>query len=98
MAANLSFTPDSVETYNLGGVTMKVHNFITNKVNPLGPRGFYSSSLQSVVGYWFNATDTPTTASLNGLDVSLIATATGQFRFTGNRTAMAGKFYTLSLT
>lgn len=98
MAANLSVSPDSVETYNLGGVTLHVHNFITNTINALGGRSFYSSSLQSVVGYWFNATDTPTTASLNAVEVSLISAATGQFRFNVSEGVRSGKLYTLSLT
>ena len=98
MAVNLSLTPDSVETDNLGGVTLYTVNFETNKVNASGPRGFYSSSLNAIVGYWFNPTDTPTTASLNAVDVSLIGAASNQFRFTGSSTNRAGKLYVLNLS
>jgi len=98
MATDLSLTPDSVEIDNLGGVTLHTVNFIDSTVNGSGPRGFYSSSLNAIVGYWFNATDTPTTASQNAIDVSLIAGAVGQFRFTGNQTARAGKLYVLTLS
>jgi len=97
MAANLSVTPDSVETYNFGGATMHVANFDTTSVNT-GPRTFYSSSLPAVVGYWFNPTDTPTTASLNAVNVSLISGSDGQFRFTASETNRTGKLFILSLT
>lgn len=98
MAANLSITPDSVETDNLGGVTLHTINFETNKVNASGPRSFYSSSLASIVGYWFNRTAAPSTASLNAIDVSLIGADNSQFRFTAPETQVAGKLYALVLT
>lgn len=98
MATDLSLTPDSVEIDNLGGVTLHTVNFIDSTVNGSGPRGFYSSSLNSIVGYWFNSTDTPTTASQNAMDVSLISGTIGQFRFTGDQTARAGKLYVLTLS
>ena len=98
MGVNLSMTPDSVEIDNLGGVTLHTINFITNTVNGSGPRGFYSSSLNSIVGYWFNQTTAPTTASNIGVDVSLISAATGQFRFVSSETATAGKLSVLTLT
>ena len=98
MAANLSVTPDSVEIENLGGVTLHIANFETSKVNADGPRSFYSSSLNAIVGYWFNRNAAPTTASLIAVDVSLISVATGQFRFTAPETDVDGKLYILSLT
>ena len=98
MPANRSVSPDSVEIYNLDGVTLHVVNFITNTICALGGRAIYSSSLPAIVGYWFNATDTPSTASLTAVDVSLISTATGQFRFTTKEGDRAGKLCILSLT
>ena len=96
--ANESITPDSVETDNLGGVTLHTINFETTTVNGVAARSFYSSSLASVVGYWFNRTSAPTTASLTACDVSLIAGSTGQFRFVSSETAVPGKFYVLTLS
>ena len=98
MAANLSVSPDSVERENWGGVTLHIANFITNAINASGPRSFYSSSLNSIVGYWFNATDAPTAASMIGVDVSLISNTIGQFRFNAGETNRIGKLYILTLT
>jgi hypothetical protein len=94
----LSLTPDSVEIESWEAVKLHIINFQTSKINASGPRGFYSSSLNSIVGYWLNLTDTPATASLNAMDVSLISVSGGQFRFTGDSTNRAGKLYVLTLT
>ena len=88
-------TADSHERYNLGGVTLNVVNFSTNTV---GTNDYYGSSLHSVVGYWFNATDTPTTASLNAVEVSLISASTGLFKFFPKETGRNGKLYVLTLS
>lgn len=98
MGANLSVTPDSVVIDNLGGVTLNTIIFETNTVNASGPRSFYSSSLNSIVGYWFNRTAAPTTASLVAVDVSLISTADGQFRFTAPETEVQGRLSVLTLS
>ena len=98
MAANLSITPDSVEIENLGGVTLHTINFETNTVNENGPRSFYGSSLNAIVGYWFNRNVAPTTASLIAVDVSLIGSSNNQFRFTAPETGVSGKLYVLSLS
>ena len=98
MAINLSTSPASTEVYNLGGVTMHVMDFTTGGLNSKGPRGFYSSSLPSIVGYWFSRTEAPTTASLVATDVSLINASTGQFRFLTSEARTKGKLYVLSLT
>lgn len=91
-------SPDSVETYNLGGVTLNVVNFTTNTVSASAAEDYYASSLNAVVGYWFNPTDTPTTASLNAVEVSLASTSTGLFQFFAKEAARNGKLYVLSLT
>ena len=98
MAANLSVTPDSVEIENLGNVNLHIANFDTNAINASGGRSFYSSSLAAIAGYWFNPTDTPTTASLNAVDVSLISNTIGQFRFTSSEGVRQGKLYVLTLS
>lgn len=91
-------TADSVETYNLGGVTLHVHNFITNGVCVGSDTDVYGSSLQAIVGSWFNPTDTPTTGSLNAVEVSLASAATGLIKFFSKEQSREGKLYTLSLT
>ncbi len=98
MAANESVTPDSVELENLGGVNLNIVNFTTTAINSGGQRSFYNSSLSAVVGYWFNPTDTPTTASLSGVDVSLISGSRGRFRFNSADGERLGKLYVLTLT
>ena len=97
MAANLSVSPDSVEIENWGQLTMHIANFDTNAINSAGGRSFYSSSLQAIAGYWFNPTDTPTTASLNAVNVSLFGASDNQFRFTSSETNRTGKLYILTL-
>ena len=96
--ADKSITPDSVEIDNLGGLTLHTINFETNKVNSAEARSFYSSSLQAIQGFWFNRNAVPTTASLPAVDVSLIAVASGQFRFVSSENAVAGKLYVLTLS
>jgi len=98
MAANESVTPDSVELENLGEVNLHIANFTTTAINSGGQRAFYNSSLSAIVGYWFNPTDTPTTASLAGVDVSLISGSRGEFRFNSQDGARLGKLYILTLT
>ena len=95
MPRGFAETPSSVEIENLGGTTLHIVNFDT-VLN--SPGSVYNSSLNSVVGYWFNPTDTATTASNMAVDVSLISAATGQFRFTGPQTVRTGKLYVLTLT
>ena len=87
-------TPTSVEIENLGGVNLHIINFTSALTSP---GSVYNSSLMSVVGYWFNPTDTPTTASNMAVDVSLISGSQGQFRFTGPQTVRSGKLYVLTL-
>jgi len=96
--ANVSVTPDSVVIDNLGGVTLHTCIFETNTINSTGQRDFYSSSLNAIVGYWFNRTGVPTTASQIGVDVSLISTATGQFRFVSAENDVPGRLCVLSLS
>ena len=98
MAANESVTPDSVEIENLGGTNLHIINFTTTSINSGGQRSFYNSSLMSVAGYWFNPTDTPTTASLSGVDVSLISGSQGSFRFNSADGERLGKLYVLTLS
>lgn len=89
-------SPTSVEIYNLGGVTLHVVNFST--ISGSAAADYYGSSMPAIVGYWFNPTDTPTTASLNAVDVSLTSSSTGLFRFFAKEQSRQGKLYVLSLS
>lgn len=98
MPIDSNISVDSVEIENLGQVTLSVHNFTKNGVNNWGPRGVYASSLNSIVGYWFNRTVAPTTASLSATEVSLVSGTRGQFRFITNELPCKGKLYVLTLS
>lgn len=104
MARGFEETPDSIVTESFGDTVLHIMDFgavaVTGAgvgVLSKGPGAVYTSNIPSVVGYWFQATR-DVTQTKEGVDVSLIAVSTGQFRFTAGETLQRGKLYVLSLT
>lgn len=95
MSYGAAVTPTSVVTENFGNTTLYKANFGSGKFTDTGM--VWTSNIPSVIGYWFQAANS-TTQTNEGIDVSLIAAATGQFRFTYGITAKQGDFYVLALT
>ena len=71
----MAITAASVIREGVGSLNMHKVTFTDGEVDD---GETYVSGLQGIVGYWFNATDNPTTQASNGVDVSL---ATGTFTF-----------------
>ena len=94
MSYGATATPSTVEHESFGNTKMTIATF-----GNLTDTGMvWTSNIPSVVGYWFQTTDATGTQANEGVDVSLIAASTGQFRFTYGETNKQGKLYVLSLT
>ena len=87
-------TPSAVITENFGGATLYKATFSAIQTDS----DTWTSNIPSVVGYWFHATDDPTTQTSGRVDVSLSAVSTGTFRFRPSEAAKTGDLYVMSLT
>lgn len=67
-------TPSSVSRENLGSVNLLIAKFATTTDDG----DTWASGLDSVIGYWANGTDDPTTQTNTGVDVS---ESSGTFTF-----------------
>lgn len=102
-----AISPTTVYTENFGDTTLYIADFDTsNPVNENcgspgitnGDSDVWNSSMPAIVGYWFHATDDPTTQTSGRVDVSLNAVSTGQFKFFSSEKNKTGKLYILSLS
>jgi len=94
MSQGASVTPTSVITESFGNTTLYKVNFAADKFTDTSM--LWTSYIPSIVGYWFQATNT-TTQTREGVDVSLSAASTGVFRFNYGVTGKAGNLFVLAL-
>lgn len=94
----IASSPASIQEENFGELKLYIADFTgVSALNNVSSKStIWNSSLQAVVGYWFNRTDTPTTASLVAVDVSLMSVSNGQFKLVAPEKQTEGKLYILA--
>lgn len=70
-------TPDTVIRESMGSLTLTIAEFTTANIDT---NDTYTSNVPSVVAWWAQANDSPTTNTM-GIDVDLTTPATGVFTF-----------------
>ena len=92
-----ALTHSTVKQNSVGNLTLSVISF-----TDIDNADTYNSGIPSVVGWWINATDAPTTQSFEKIDVKydedIPGSKVGRFTFYTAETSRTGDLYILSRT
>lgn len=85
----MAITPSAVITENFGSATLYKASFAD-----IDNDDTWASAITSAIGYWFNPTDTPSTQTYEGIDITYTQ-STGSFTFRTAEDDRTGDLYVL---